>query len=395
MRKWIAVASALLSVSTSGRAGDYLYVWGMETRDPAHAMPAPSTMGRDFIAVFYVRPNSADFGKLLAMLPVGTKAQMAHHTNYDMPADGRLFASDYMAGEGYVFDLNEPARPKLVAQFADAGPYTHAHSFARLPDGHTLATYQFKGQPDVAAGALVELDSTGRFVRASDASDSAVEPFIRPYSVLAVPKLDRVVTTSDSMLPTDKSSHVVQIWRLSDLKLIKSVVLPRPARFADAVSKNAAEARLLADGETVVVVTSGCGLYRITDLASANPAAQFVYDFGYRSCGVPTVMGRYWIQTAMSGHSLVSVDVSDLSKAKEASRLTLEDDALPHWVSSERGGKRIVITGFGSLATHALFATVDPETGALTMDSHRIDFDRQWPDGWKGPAMPHGSLFSN
>ena len=35
MRKWIAVASALLSVSTSGRAGDYLYVWGMETRDPA------------------------------------------------------------------------------------------------------------------------------------------------------------------------------------------------------------------------------------------------------------------------------------------------------------------------------------------------------------------------
>ena len=169
MRKWIAVASALLSVSTSGRAGDYLYVWGMETRDPAHAMPASSTMGRDFIAVFDVRPNSADFGKLLAMLPVGAKAQMAHHTNYDMPADGRLFASDYMAGEGYVFDLNEPARPKLVAQFADAGPYTHAHSFARLPDGHTLATYQFKGQPDVAAGALVELDSTGRVVRASDA----------------------------------------------------------------------------------------------------------------------------------------------------------------------------------------------------------------------------------
>ena len=66
MRKWIAVASVLLSVSTSGRAGDYLYVWGIETRDPAHAMPEPITMGRDFIAVFYVRPNSADFGKLLA-----------------------------------------------------------------------------------------------------------------------------------------------------------------------------------------------------------------------------------------------------------------------------------------------------------------------------------------
>lgn len=84
------------------------------------------------------------------MLPVGTKAQMAHDTNYDMPADGRLFASDYMSGEGYVLDLKQPRNPKLVASFAGAGPYTHSHSFDRLPNGNTLATYQFKGQPDVA-----------------------------------------------------------------------------------------------------------------------------------------------------------------------------------------------------------------------------------------------------
>lgn len=58
------------------------------------------------------------------------------------------------------------------------------------------------------------------------------------------------------------------------------------------------------------------------------------------------------------------------------------------------GGDGIVITGFGALATHALFATIDPRSGALTMDARRIDFDRQWPDGWNGPAMPHGSLFS-
>src|SRR5690348_17732650 len=45
------------------------------------------------------------FGRLVAMLPVGTRGQMAHHTNYEMPRDGRLFASDYMSGEGYVLDL--------------------------------------------------------------------------------------------------------------------------------------------------------------------------------------------------------------------------------------------------------------------------------------------------
>jgi hypothetical protein len=85
---------------------------------------------------------------------------------------------------------------------------------------------------------------------------------------------------------------------------------------------------MLEDGKAVLVVTSGCGLYRITDRAGENPAAQFVYDFGYRSCGVPAVAGRYWIQTGMSGHSLVAVDASNLSHPKEVGRLTLGDDEL-------------------------------------------------------------------
>lgn len=392
MKRLLGLACLLMTVSTSARAGDYLYVWGMETRDPSKPMPAPDTMGRDFLAVFDVRSSSRDFGKLIAMLPVGTKAQMAHHTNYEMPADGRLFASDYMAGDGYIFDLKEPGRPKLLAHFSAAGAYTHAHSFDRLPNGHTLATYQFRGQPDVAAGALVELDQAGRLVRASDASD-AVDSFIRPYSVVALPALDRVVTTSAPMMPTDRASHVIQVWRLSDLKLIKSIILPRPPRFADAIAKNAYEPRLLGDGKTVLVLTSGCGLYQVTDLDGDTPGAKFLYDFGYRACGVPVVAGRYWIQPT-SGHSVVSLDVGDLRSVREVGHLGLDNDALPHWVSKEPEGNRIVITGFGSLATRALFASVDPKTGALTWDTREIDFNRQWPDGWKGPAMPHGALFS-
>ena len=386
--------SALLAMSGSARAADYLVVWGMETHDASKAMPSSDMMGRDFIAVFDVRAKSADFGKLIAMLPVGTKAQMAHHTNYDMPPDGRLFASDYMSGDVFVFDLKEPRHPKLLARFAEAGPYTHSHSFERLPNGDTLATYQFKGQPDAAAGALVELDGMGHVVHTSDASDAAVDPFIRPYSVVAVPSLDRVVTTSASMFPTDKSSHVVQVWRLSDLKLLKTVVLTRPPHYGDVVAKGASEARLLQDGKTVLVVTATCGLYKIDDLATNDPRAQFVYDFGYRSCAVPTVIGRYWIQTAMSGHSLVSLDVSDASHPTEAGHLVLKSDLLPHWVAHEPGGNRIVITGFGSLATRAIFARINPETGTLSLDPREIDFDRQWPDGWVGPAMPHGSVFS-
>lgn len=393
MAKSIALALCLLVASTAAHTSDYLYAWAMETRDPSVPVPPAASMGRDFLAVFDVAPQSRQFGRLVAMLPVGERAQMAHHTNYSMPQDGRLFASDYQAGEGYVFDLRVPAKPQLAARFSDAGAYTHPHSFERLANGHTLATYQFKGSPDDAAGALVELDADGHVVRSSDASDPDVETFIRPYSIQSVPRLDRVVTTSADMLPTDQSSHVVQVWRLSDLKLLKTVVLPKPAHYKDVVSKNANEARLLADGETVLVATSNCGLYRLDGLAGENPGALFAYDFGYRSCAVPAVVGHYWIQTAMSGHALVSLDVSDPSHPTDAGRLVLKGDALPHWIASEPGGNRLVITGFGWLATHALFATVDPRSGALALDPREIDFDRKWPDGWNGPAMPHGAVF--
>lgn len=391
----IGLALALLAATPIARASQYLYVWAMETHDPTAALPPAASMGRDFLAVFDVALESKPFGRLVAMLPVGERAQMAHHTNYAMPADGRLFASDYQSGRGYIFDLRDPPKPKLTASFGDADAYTHPHSFEYLSNGHTLATYQFKGAPDTSAGALVELDGTGHVVRTTDASDPDVEAFIRPYSMQVVPKLDRVVTTSADMLPADQSSHVVQVWRLSDLKLLQTVVLPKPAHYKDIVSKNANEARLLADGETVLVATSNCGLYRLEGLADDHPSARFVYDFGYRGCAVPVVVGRFWIQTAMSGHALVSLDVSDPSLPAPAGHLTLKDDALPHWIASEPGGDRLVITGFGWLATHALFATIDLKTGALALDSHEISFEREWPDGWNGPAMPHGAVFSN
>lgn len=395
MRTIAIVAAFGMLVAAPVHAGShYLYTWAMETHDATTATPPAESMGRAFLAVFDVAEDAAEFGHLVAMLPVGTRAQMAHHTNYEMPAGGRLFASDYKAGEGYIFDVHDPRKPRLLANFGDAGAYTHPHSFERLANGHTLATYQFNGAPDQHAGALVELDDQGHVVRTSDAADPEIEPFIRPYSLQVVPKLDRVVTSSADMLPTEESSHVVQVWRLSDLKRLKTVVLPKPPYFKDVVSRNATEPRLLDDGQTVLVVTSNCGLYRLDGLAGTDPSAQFVYDFGYRNCAVPTVVGRYWVQTSMGAHAVTSLDVSDASHPVEAGHLVLRSGALPHWIAHEAKGNRLVITGFGWLTTHVLFASIDRGTGALALDRHQIDFDRQWPDGWHGTAMPHGAVFS-
>ena len=137
----LSIALALAAGAPAAHASQYLYTWAMETRDPSVPVPPAASMGRDFLAVFDVAPESKDFGRLVAMLPVGERARMAHHTNYTMPTGGDLFASDFQSGQAYVFDLHNPAKPQLAASFGDAGPYTHPHSFERLDNGHTLAAY--------------------------------------------------------------------------------------------------------------------------------------------------------------------------------------------------------------------------------------------------------------
>jgi hypothetical protein len=65
-------------------------------------------------------------------------------------------------------------------------------------------------------------------VRSVDAADPASEKFIRPYSLQVIPSLDRIVSTSTDMYLRG-NSHVIQVWRLSDLKLLKTIVLPHEA----------------------------------------------------------------------------------------------------------------------------------------------------------------------
>src|SRR4029453_13034403 len=100
-------------------------------------------------------------------------------------------------------------------------------------------------------------------------------------------------------------------------------------------------------------------------------------------------------QRAAGGTAPRRLDATDLSHPVKAGRLILDGDALPHWISHEPDGNRLVITGFGSLATHALFATIDLKSGALALKPRKIDFDRKGPDGWNGPAMPHGAFLGN
>jgi hypothetical protein len=235
-------------------------------------------------------------------------------------------------------------------------------------------------------------------LRVTDAADPGVEKFIRPYSLAVVPALDRIVTSSADMHEKE-ISHVVQVWRYSDFKLLKSIYLQGPG------GVDSAEPRLLSDGRTVLVSTFTCGLFRVVNLESENPAAEFVHAFGGKNCALPVVAGNYWVQTVPDARALVSLDVSNPNKPVEVSRLVFGEKDKPHWISLEPNGDRIVISGGGgALDSRILMAKIDRKNGQLSWDEafreagskqRGISFDReQWQHGTNGRAIPHGAVFS-
>lgn len=399
---FLTLFAPLLAAAAPPRPSRYLFVWAMEARHPQASTLAlngadiaqrreAQGLGKDFLAVFDIRPGNS-FGKLVTMLAVGDAA-MAHHTNYSEPPDDILYANDWAANRTYVFDLHDPQHLRLLRQFGSIGAYGYPHSFVHLSNGNTLATFQYSGGFNHAAGGLVEIDPHGKVVRTASAIVSG-HPNIRPYSLAVIEKLDRIVTGSADMMGA-QASHATQVWRLSDLKLIATMQLPPQDDWFNDTAADTSEPRMLADRKTVLVPSFNCGLYLVQGLAGDHPRMKHVYDFGYRVCEVPVVAGNFLLETMESGHAIVSLDVHDPAHPHEVSRILLPPDEYPHWLGLEPGGDRVAITGPGALATRVRFATIDRGSGKLTLDHAAIDLSRAWPDGWQGSAIPHGAVFSN
>lgn len=373
---------------SSSKSSPFLFVWiGDGDRKQS-----------DFLAVVDVRKGSMTYGEVVRTLPVGVIGTVPHHTEHEMPGGGVLFANGFGAGQTFRFDLSSPLNPKLLGSFREAGEYMHPHSFVRHPNGNVLATFQMRGHGNTAPGGLAELDPEGRILRITDAADPGVEKFIRPYSLAVLPSMDRVVVTSADM-DAKEPSHVIQVWRYSDLKLIKSIYLEGE------FGVDPAEPRVLADGKTVLVSTFSCGLYKLSGLEGSDPNADLIHSFGGDDCALPVVAGDYWVATVPASNALVSLNVSDPSKPFEVSRLTFNKTDRPHWIALEPNGKRIVMSGGkGTLTNSLLVVNIDRKTGVLSIDGTfrrkggpkaGISFDRQnWPHGNTGPGVPHGAVFS-
>jgi hypothetical protein len=193
------------------------------------------------------------------------------------------------------------------------------------------------------------------------------------------------------------SGVTYQVWRLSDLKLLKTEYFAVGENRYAQISPE--EPRLGPDG-SIFVQTLGCGIERITGVDSDKPSSQLVYTFPGNWCGVPTIVSHYLVQSVPAIHGLIVLDIANPAKPREVSRLKLDDAYSPHWTGWDAKTNRLVVTG---IQPRLYMVKLDFATGALTMDDtfHDADgkpgfnfADREWPHGWNGSGRPHGVVFS-
>jgi hypothetical protein len=364
----------------------------------------------DFLAVIDLQPDDSTagsrYGHVARVVRVPARNTMAHHAEQHFVEGRHFFTSGYHSGQLFLFDTKTPADPSFVRMIDSVPGFVTPHSLVPLSNGHVLATVQFSADTSAGRpGALAELDDDGHVLRTSSAADAAFPgAHIRPYGIDVVPALDRVVTTSSPM-DEEHTTFVVQVWRLSDLRLLHSFLLPASA---DSANTYPFEPRVLADGRTVLINSYSCGLYRVTALETAHPSAELVLSLirpgaGFQGCAVPTVVGHFWVMPIVYQHRVVVVDVSNPSHPKEVSSIPTDTTFFPHWSSADPSSDRIVITEQGDGAPRVMIARLDPHTGALRWDERfrdpgatapGLDFGRvEGPAGVVAAAMPHASVF--
>lgn len=391
----IAACGVGRTPGTGGAPSRYLYVWAGTGTD--------TVTGIDMMTVVDADPSHATYGSVLSAVTVDSSGRMPHHTEFDAPAKGALFANDYTGDKSFLIDFSVPEAPRLHARLDRVPNGRRLHSFARLSNGHVLATVQFgdsaiAGQP----GGLAEFDADGHFLRSGWSRDTAFPGArIRTYALTVIPTIDRIVTTSSPM-DTERTANVIQVWRLSDLTLIKTLAVPRVA--GDSAEGMPFEVRALDDG-SVMLNTYRCGFFHITGIASDPKITRVLAlaepkNFG---CSVPVLAGHFMVMPIAYAHRYATIDITDPDHPKEVASFPTDSTFFPHWASLDPGSDRVVFTDQGDGKASVRIAHLDRATGQLSWDDRfkaagstasGISYDRAtWPNGVKGMAMPHGAVF--
>ena len=401
LRHWAHAALLAFFITAPGGAqrartagpSRYLYVWAGTGGD--------TTRGIDMMTVIDADPTSSAYGTVRAALTVDSAGNMPHHTEFTAPRHGALAANDFSGDKSYLVDFGTPEKPRLAGRVDRVPGGRRLHSFERLDNGHLLATVQFSTDSEPGhPGALAEFDQHGKLLRTGWSRDAAFPGArIRTYALAVVKAADCIVTTSSPM-DNEKTADVIQVWRLSDLKLLKTLSVP--ATPGDSSSRYPFEVRALADG-SVMMNTYYCAFYHVTGLTGSPSIARVLVMPGNSGCSVPVILGRYMVMPIAYAHRYATLDLADPQHPRAVASFATDSTFFPHWASVDPGTNRIVVTDQGDGAPMVKIMRLDPSTGRLSWDERfrdrgaatpGVSYHRaRFPNGVTGMAMPHGAVF--
>ncbi|HEX8358861.1 MAG TPA: hypothetical protein VF613_02005 [Longimicrobium sp.] len=379
----------------------------------------------DFFAVIDVRPGGSKAGQVVSTTRIGTRASMPHHMEYELPASGEsILANAHHHETTLLLDVSDPRKPVIERTFGPPAPYRFGHDFARLMNGNLLLGFLRSEGPSPNAadplvpgghGGIAEYTSRGELLRSASAAVAGHAEPIRPYAIVPMLDIDRVVTTSAPMME-DHVADVVQVWRYSDLSLLHTIAVPA-ARTPDGSTVDGAHRypfgpRRMGDG-SILMNAYGCGFYRLSGIGGERPELAHVYTIqvpeplkpgGTRgACSIPVVIGSHWIMPVGRAQTVVVLDVSDPARPREVSRLDTPADFNPHWAAKDPASERIVIGAELGGEQGMYILRFDASSGRLRFDPTIVSRDgkagyidleqQQWPHGPSGAAWGHAALF--
>ncbi len=389
----------------------------------------------DFITVLDVDPSSDGRGQPLGSTPIGHKASMVHHMEYEAPPKGEpIFMNGHHHELTFVVDISDPAAPTIATTFGSPSPLRFAHDYARTAEGTRLVGFlRSAGEspdPDETTtpgghGGIAEYSIAGELIRSASAEVPGFTKAIRPYSFAQLPEIDRITVTSAPMME-QSWAEVVQIYRYSDFELLHTLDLEvgvdHKGRPVEGLNGASFGQHVLRDG-SVFLNSYGCNFYHLSAIDSEKPQLDLVYSVETDpaedptrirgACGVPLLIGQYWVQPIGKKQQVVVLDISNPQSPKEVFRLDTPEGFAPHWMGKDPAGNRLIMGAELGGEQGFYVLRFDESTGRIEFDSDFADYTSdsalnflrskspgyislhrsEWPHGPTGPAWGHAAVF--
>ncbi len=144
---------------------DYVHVWTLGVKDLGD--------GQDKLVTLGANPKGKDYGKVVSSVSVGSRGE-AHHMGF---TDDRryLWAGGLSDNRIYVFDLKDPAKPRITKTITDLGDktgYLGPHTFYAMPGRMAIGTLSNVKDKGGVTGIAV-YNNKGEFVAKYDLPTTA------------------------------------------------------------------------------------------------------------------------------------------------------------------------------------------------------------------------------